>query len=70
MKVGDLRQLGVEELKGKIRQWQDESFRGRFASQTAEKKDTSVIRKLRRGIARGLTILAEKQRTPENKTHA
>lgn len=65
MKVQDLRQLGVEELKGKIRQWRDDSFKNRFAAHSAEKKDTSILRKTRRNIARGLTILAEKQRTQE-----
>ena len=62
MKVHDLRQLSVEELKGKVREWADEKFRSRFKAQTAEAKDTSVLRKLRRDIARAKTILSEKLR--------
>ena len=59
MEAQELRQLKKEELEGKIRTWREELFRNRFKSQTAEAKDTSVFKKLRRDIARGLTILQE-----------
>ena len=61
MDVQELRQLGPDELKTKIRQWKDERFRLKFRAQTSEVKDTSVFRKLRRDTARALTVLAEKQ---------
>ncbi|MBI1861307.1 MAG: 50S ribosomal protein L29 [Deltaproteobacteria bacterium] len=66
MKARDVRQLGIDELKGKIRQWKDEAFRTRFKAQTSETKDTSTFRKTRRDIARAYTILAEKMRTKES----
>lgn len=66
MKAGDVRQLGIEELRGKIRQWKDEAFRTRFKAQSSETKDTSVFRKVRRNIARANTILAEKIRSKES----
>lgn len=59
MEAQELRQLKKEELEGRIRQWREELFRSRFKSQTSEAKDTSVFPKLRRDIARGLTILQE-----------
>ena len=59
MEAQELRQLKKEELEGRIRQWREELFRSRFKSQTSEAKDTSVFPKLRRDIARGLTILHE-----------
>ncbi len=59
MEAQELRQLKKEELETKIRQWREELFRSRFKSQTSEAKDTSVFPKLRRDIARGLTILQE-----------
>lgn len=62
MEAKELRTFNVEELKTRVRQWQDELFRARFKAQTTETKDTSVFRKLKRDIARGLTILNEKLR--------
>ncbi len=59
MEAQELRQLKKEELETKIRTWREELFRSRFKSQTSEAKDTSVFQKLRRDIARGLTILQE-----------
>ena len=59
METTELRQLKKEELEGKVRQWREELFRNRFKSQTSEAKDTSVFPKLRRDIARALTVLHE-----------
>ena len=60
MEASEIRQFSVDELKGRIRQWRDELFRNKFKTQTSETRDTSVIRKLRRDIARGETILRQK----------
>lgn len=59
MEAQELRQFKKDELETKIRQWREELFRSRFKSQTSEAKDTSVFPKLRRDIARGLTVLHE-----------
>lgn len=59
MDAKELRQLSAEELTGRVRQWRDELFRARFKSQTAEAKDTSIFRKMKRDIARALTVLSE-----------
>ncbi len=59
MEAKELRQLKKEEIQGKVLQWKEELFRSRFKAQTSEAKDTSIFIKLRRDIARGLTILSE-----------
>ena len=61
MEVQELRELGAAELRTKISQWKEENFRLKFRAQTAEIEDTSTIRKLRRNIARALTILKEQE---------
>lgn len=70
MKACDIRQLGVDELRGKVRQWEDEAFRNRFKAQAAETKDTSLMRKTRRNIARAKTILGEKLKAQGSATNA
>jgi large subunit ribosomal protein L29 len=61
MEASELRQFSVDELKSRVKQWQDELFRSRFKAQSAEARDTSIFKKLRKDIARGLTILSEKE---------
>lgn len=63
MEAKELRQFGVDELKGRVRQWREELFRSRFKGQTSEARDTSIYRKLKQDIARALTILGEKSRS-------
>lgn len=60
MDAKELRQFNVDELKSRVRTWQEELFRSKFRAQSSEAKDTSIFRKLRRDIARGKTILAQK----------
>jgi large subunit ribosomal protein L29 len=60
MEAKELRTLGVDELKARCRQWGEELFRARFQAQSAEAKDTSVFKKLRKDIARAQTVLTEK----------
>ena len=62
MEVSELRTLSAEELKGKVKNWRDELFRTRFKVQSSETRDTSTVKKLRREIARALTVLTEKER--------
>ncbi len=60
MDAKELRQFGADELKGRVRTWREELFRSRFKGQTSEARDTSVYKKLKRDIARALTILNQK----------
>lgn len=63
MKAKELRDFSVSDLQGRINTWKEEVFRSRFKMENAEARDTSVIRKLRRDIARAYTILLEKRAT-------
>lgn len=60
MKAKELRDFSASDLTGRINQWKEEVFRSRFKMENAEARDTSIIRKLRRNIARACTILTEK----------
>jgi len=70
MDATELKNFSVDELNGRVLQWREELFRSKFKTQSAEKKDTSVLRKLRRDIARGLTILNQKLAAGEVGTKA
>jgi len=63
MEAKELRNFNVDELKTRVRQWRDELFRAKFKAESTEARDTSTFKKLRRDIARALTILNEKTRT-------
>ncbi len=60
MDAKELKNFSVEELKSRVHQWREELFRSKFKTQSSETKDTSILRKLRRDIARGLTVLNQK----------
>lgn len=60
MKAKELRDFSATDLTGRINQWKEDVFRSRFKMENSEARDTSVIRKLRRDIARAYTILTEK----------
>lgn len=55
--------LSVDELKTKVEELRRELFGLRLSSVTSPVKDNSLFRKLRKNIARGLTILHAKQTT-------
>lgn len=59
MDASELRNFSTDELSARVKQWKGELFRSRFKAQAAEARDTSVVRKLRRDIARALTIMQE-----------
>lgn len=52
--------LSVEELKVKVEEMRRELFGLRLSSVTSPVKDNSLFKKLRKNIARGLTILGNK----------
>ncbi len=63
MDTKELRQFSKEELGSRVKTWREQIFRTRFQAQTAEKRDTSVAKKLRRDVARALTLIREKTLT-------
>lgn len=62
MKAKDLRNLGVEELRAKEKELREEHFKLRFQQGTRQLENTAGLSKARRGLARVLTVLTEKER--------
>ncbi len=56
----DLRELSVEELEKEVEGLRQELFNLRFQHATHQLEDTARIRKVRRSIARILTLIKEK----------
>jgi len=61
MKAEEIRELPDNEIEDRIAQAREELFRLRFRSATQQIEDPSLIRKLRRDIARMKTILRQRQ---------
>lgn len=62
MKVKDIRQLGAAELAAKEVELRQECFNLRCNKQTQQLENTAALAKVRRDIARVMTVLAENQR--------
>ena len=65
MKAGQIREMSVDELKGKERELNEQLFRLRIQKSVGQLDNGLKIRATRRDIARLKTILKEKQR-PES----
>jgi len=63
MKPRELRDLAVEELANKEREFREEEFKLRFKHATGQLDKTARLRQLRREIARVKTIMREKERS-------
>ncbi|MCB0417779.1 MAG: 50S ribosomal protein L29 [Bdellovibrionaceae bacterium] len=62
MEAQELRQFNAQELETRIRQWREELFRARLKKMSNEMKDTSLFGKLRKDIARAMSVLSEKKK--------
>lgn len=60
MKVAELRDLSVEDLKNKISSLEENLFRLRCNQAVGQLEDTSVLKRNRRDIAQAKTVLNEK----------
>ena len=60
MKSSDMRELSVDELKGKERAFSEELFKLRFRKAAGQLESTAMLGKTRRKIALVKTILREK----------
>ena len=65
MDATKLRELGLDELQEKYRQYKEELFNLRFQNAIGQLKNTSRIKDVRKTIARVLTITSEKTRAME-----
>lgn len=61
MKVAELADLGVDEIQDRITDAREELFRLRFRSATQQLENPSLIKALRRDIARMRTVLRERE---------
>lgn len=60
MKADDIRDMKEADIEEKIGQTQEELFRLRFRSATQQLENPSLIKKLRRDVARMKTILKQR----------
>ncbi len=61
MNATELRDLSVEEIQGRMADAREELFRLRFRSATQQLENPSLIKSLRRDVARMRTILRERE---------
>ncbi|NLG63116.1 MAG: 50S ribosomal protein L29 [Candidatus Cloacimonetes bacterium] len=61
MKATEIRDLSVEEIQDRITDAREELFRLRFRSATQQLENPSLIKSLRRDIARMRTVLRERE---------
>ncbi len=63
MKPKELRDLSVEELSTKEKEFLEEEFKLRFKKATGQLEKTARLTQVRRDIARVKTIIREKERS-------
>jgi large subunit ribosomal protein L29 len=63
MKVGEIRELSVDELQGRERELDDQLFRLRIQKSMGQLAAPVKVRELRKDLARIKTILREKAST-------
>ena len=61
MKVQEIRELNVDDLKGKVKDLQDQVFRLRIQKAMGQLDAPHKVRALRRDLARVKTVLTEKR---------
>ena len=60
-KATELRQLGDEELVGKLREAKEELFNLRFQAATGQLENNSRLKTVRKDIARIYTLMSERE---------
>ncbi len=66
----EFRDMKIEELQQQVEDLRRALFSLRLNATTSHVKDCSQFKKLRHAIARGLTVLREKQSVPSNHKRA
>ncbi len=62
MKAGEIRELGVDELRTREKDLDDQLFRLRIQKSMGQLEAPAKVREVRRDLARVKTILREKQK--------
>jgi large subunit ribosomal protein L29 len=61
MKIVEVRELGVEELEQRVKDWDDQVFRLRIQKSMGQVEAGYKLKALRRDLARVKTVLREKE---------
>jgi large subunit ribosomal protein L29 len=61
MKVGEIRELGVDELEHRVKDYDDQIFRLRIQKSMGQVEAGHKLKALRRDLARVKTVLREKE---------
>jgi large subunit ribosomal protein L29 len=61
MKVAEIRDLGLDELKTRVREYDDQLFRLRIQKSMGQVEAAHKLKALRRDLARVKTVLREKE---------
>jgi large subunit ribosomal protein L29 len=61
MKVEDIREMGEPELETRLQELKEEQFKLRFQASMMQVENPSLIKKIRRDIARIKTVLRERE---------
>jgi len=61
MTTAEIREMTVEEIRGRAAELQEELFRLRFRSATQQLENPALLRTLRRDVARLKTILRQRE---------
>ena len=62
MKIGEIRELGVDDLNARVKDLDDQLFRLRIQKSMGQLEAPTKIRTLRRDLARVKTILRERRK--------
>ncbi|OGL45024.1 MAG: 50S ribosomal protein L29 [Candidatus Schekmanbacteria bacterium RBG_16_38_10] len=62
MKATEIRELTLDEIKGKEKDFREEIFNLKFRLSSGQLEDQSKIKLAKRNLARVLTIMKEKQK--------
>jgi large subunit ribosomal protein L29 len=61
MKAGEIRELTVDDLRARVKDLEDQSFRLRIQKSMGQLEAPAKVREIRRDLARIKTILREKE---------
>ena len=67
MKVGDVREMTIDQIDDEVMKLKKEQFNLRFQRATGQLENTARVRQVRRDIARLKTIARQKRAQPKSK---
>jgi len=68
MKTKEIRTMSVEEMEAKLAESKDKLFKQKLQKSLGQQEGPNKIRQTRKDIAKLMTIISEKKRSPDGKT--